>query len=319
MTYQYSVNNSPATGNIAMYIAMTLLVSAGWTVKSSSDGTTYNSTGNQITSGNSGAGGLANSKAWFRIQAPLFNSQTRELIFQTSSSTNASFRIKYSASAGFIGGSPGAIQTPSATDEVIILGAGTDAAPTFSSQFSTDATYHFHMMAGDSSIGYSFYFFANTGGAQPANALNACFIFDVLQIGSYNSLDTDPCIIYTSQSTSSLGTSLTGAATAKGLLNVSYVGHAAAALYSNSTYIFPASVGNKSVQNPFNTKDELFPIVWIRDPFQTPPFGVKGVSSFMLGSSVIHTSFSYQTVNTKRDRIILGYFSFPWNGNQIVQ
>ena len=163
MVFQYSTNNTPVTGGAAIYIALTTLVNAGWTVKSSSDGTTYNSSGNQITSGGTGTGGYGNAKAWFRIQAPAIGGKNRELTIQTPNTATSSARIKYSPSAGFTGGSPSATQTPTASDEVLLCGSalGTDSSPTGTAIFTADGSYRFSMMAGDISIGYGFYWFAS--------------------------------------------------------------------------------------------------------------------------------------------------------------
>ncbi len=60
----------PSTGSAAIFAFKELLVDAGWTVLPSSDGTTYNASGDQITTGSSGAGGMANNSAWFRIESP---------------------------------------------------------------------------------------------------------------------------------------------------------------------------------------------------------------------------------------------------------
>src|ERR1019366_386639 len=195
MSYTYSVANTPATGAAAMYIVLSSLVTAGWLVKSDSDGTTYASSGGQITGGGSGTHGLANADAWFRIQAPIVGSQHREFTFQRIA-TNASWRVKYSASAGFTGGSPAATQTPTATDEVVIVGSGTDASPTGAALFAADSAYRFNMIAGDSSAGYGFYWFANANNQNSATAITSGFLLDIMQSGSYSASDTDPCVIY---------------------------------------------------------------------------------------------------------------------------
>jgi hypothetical protein len=71
MAYTFSVNNSPATGAVAMYTLISTLVTAGWTKVMDSDGTTYSASGVQVTSGNVGTNGLGNSSAWVRLKAPL--------------------------------------------------------------------------------------------------------------------------------------------------------------------------------------------------------------------------------------------------------
>ena len=87
MAYTFSVNNAPLTGATAMYTLISTLMSAGWLKKADSDGTTYSSTGVQVTSGNSGTNGLGNTNAWVRLQAPAVNqgtvvNQTREITIQ---------------------------------------------------------------------------------------------------------------------------------------------------------------------------------------------------------------------------------------------
>lgn len=111
MAYTFSVNNSPATGAIAMYTLISTLISAGWVKKMDSDGTTYSSTGTQVTSGNTGTGGLNNTNAWVRIQSPAVNGKTREFVIQRGT-TSITWKVKYSAYGTFSGGVPSATTTP---------------------------------------------------------------------------------------------------------------------------------------------------------------------------------------------------------------
>ena len=133
---------TPATGAQAMYELKGLLKLAGWSVLSSSDGTTYNAAGDQISNGGAGANGMANNSAWFRIRSPA-GAGAVSFTFQRGT-TNQAWRIKRSRTAGFTGGSPGATQTPSATDEGIMTGGGTDAAPTYVNLQTTDGTYRWN-------------------------------------------------------------------------------------------------------------------------------------------------------------------------------
>ena len=111
---------TPATGAVAMYELKELLKLAGWTVLSSSDGTTYNSGGDQITSGASGANGMANNNAWFRIRSPA-GAGAVSFTFQRGT-TNLAWRIVRSRTAGFTTGSPSATVVPSASDGGTMLG-----------------------------------------------------------------------------------------------------------------------------------------------------------------------------------------------------
>jgi hypothetical protein len=104
------------------------LKSCGWTAPSSGDGTTYNAGADIITHGGAGAGGLGNTNAWFCLRAP--NGAVEITIQRTNS--NSLYRIKLGRAA-FNAGSPSATRTPAtttATDEILVNGGGTDAAPT---------------------------------------------------------------------------------------------------------------------------------------------------------------------------------------------
>ena len=70
MAYTFLTNQTPATAAVAIYNLKTTFKAAGWTVPRSSDGTTYNNSGDQISAGTSGAGGMDNARAWFVIQEP---------------------------------------------------------------------------------------------------------------------------------------------------------------------------------------------------------------------------------------------------------
>lgn len=111
MARLFSVNNSPATCCIAVFDLKTLLKTAGWTVPQSSDGLTYNGSGDQISHGGAGANGMDNASAWFVVQMP---GSSRSFCLQryNSSGYGSYWRVKYSKAAGFTGGTPGVTQTP---------------------------------------------------------------------------------------------------------------------------------------------------------------------------------------------------------------
>src|SRR3990172_4710338 len=123
-------HSSPATGAVAMYDLKELLKAQGWSVVMSGDGlAVYSAVGDVITGGGVGANGMANTRAWFRITDP---AGVKELTIQRGT-LNYTYRIKFSYAAKFTGGAPDPDQTPSATDEVIVEGGGTDAAPSYGS------------------------------------------------------------------------------------------------------------------------------------------------------------------------------------------
>lgn len=113
---------------------------------------------------------------------------------------NTQWRIKYSARAGFTLGTPGPSQTPSATDEQIILGGGTDAAPTYGTFLPSDGSYRAQLCFYDEGPFIPGFYLVTYPLGNPVP--NSAFLMDSLQPGSYPvdsagiSLEQDPVIIY---------------------------------------------------------------------------------------------------------------------------
>lgn len=193
--------STPATGDAAMRALLDAAIAAGWTVPSSSDGSTYNSSGNQITA-DSGAGSFANAGAWARLRQP---GGGREMLFQRGS-TSVLWRVLYSV-AGFVGGSPGATRVPTATDQQFLIGAGTDASPTYATTLSTNGTYRW-LLSFDAASPYDFW----AAGLATAglNCVSMIFLLS-MEAGSYGALDLDPYIALVSASTPMSSTLLTRA------------------------------------------------------------------------------------------------------------
>jgi len=332
MTYQYTVNKTPSNGAEAMFNIKTTLKNAGWTVPRSSDGTTYNSTGDQITGFNSGANGFANTQAWFVIQQPVGG---RQFCIQRGSN-NQLHRVKYSLSAGFTGGTPGATQTPSATDEQILMGAGTDATPSFPvNAFYTDNTYRQHVAA-DNAAPYSFYAITyGTGGFSP----NSIFWMDGLLTGSPSPSDNDQYVIWITHANSNTGTLMNSA-------NPSTVVQQYFSTYNSSAYnqgpicylrqglsgagfvpmpilhyltnngnnlVIPGNAGS----NPHTGGDDLFPAIYLRQPTASivAPTGYKGISGLFQLIGTTRAVGDTITVSTTADHICFGALVFPWNGS----
>src|SRR5438105_8609285 len=291
MALLFTPNLLPATGAEAIFKLKTALKNAGWTVLRSSDGTTYNSSGDQITVAGSGAGGMANNLAWSVIRQPAGTqapfSGTRQLCVQRQSSGNTQWRVKYSYSAGFSGGSPGATQTPSATDEQILYGGGTDASPTFTTLFNSDGLYNLHIAVGNVEP-FGFWSVAYpTGGGNP----NHVFMMDPMQAG-FPSQEDDPYVFFLNQAgpfTGGVSMNLAGYSTGssqgpKGFLKHGLAGEGFVLIpgmfYAQTpslTLVVPDGAGT----NPASGKDDLLPVLYARNNGQTAPIGFKGVSTFM--------------------------------------
>lgn len=313
MAFVFS-KTTPLTGPIAMYEFKTLLKAQGWTVPRSSDGTTYNAAADIIVSGAAGAGGLANANAWFILRDP---AGVAEISVQRM--TNTVWRIKWSRSARFTGGSPGATQTPSAADEYIVFGAGTDAAPSGGSILSTDGLYRWYGAA-DSAAPYGWWFGAWLSAAgTPATA----FVYD--PVVPANNTDSNQYIFYLSGAAG--GGQVFTATTSNGLqsespsptinMTAGYVPNAGsgaatifqAATLNTATIVVPALLGG----NPISGLDEVFPMYWMRRGALATP-GLKGYSTLMKWHGTTRSTGDTLSITTSRDRIVIKDVNLPWDG-----
>lgn len=328
MAYTFSVNNTPTTGAVAMYTLISTLMSAGWLKKMDSDGTTYSSTGAQVTSGNTGTNGLGNNNAWVRLQSPPTNggtvtNQTRELTIQRGT-TDLVWRIKYSASALFTGGSPAATVTSSSTDEVFMIGGGTDASPTFGTLFSANTSYRWHVVAGGSTEFYSFIAWAASIGGANGSAMIG---LDVLASGTYPSSDVDPAVVIVDNasimfnsifSNAGFGVSnVTNPAIARGWMGATSA--AGASLTSNNVNM--TMIGHSFAKtgtimsNPWTFNLDLFPLMW-GSGFSTAK-GIKGFSTLFKYSNYTRNNMITGDIASAnaRDTICIGSVWVPWNGS----
>lgn len=336
MANGYILNQVPAGYGAAMSLIAEMLVSAGWTYKASGDGLSgYSSTGKIFTGTGTGALGWNNNRAWARLQDPAAG---RELVMQHSAA--GGLRIKYSFSAKFTGGSPAATVTPSATDERVFWGAGTDASPTLSAFFPAGVattTVKFHGRANDASP-YGFWWCCNT---TPAGAIGAGFMMDpVTSVPE----DIDPVVFH-------IG--------ATGAYNSAGWGHSAA-VHSVSAYLTPGTTnqgcyghrdaaatafemwfpcgytlgttnahGSAGVngdayvfgrlgvaQNTFNAKYDVLPVLYARAPVASLANpGVKGWSSFARWVGLAR-NHAVDTLDNK-SWVAIGHIWLPWDGTTI--
>lgn len=311
---QFINGNVPATGAAAMWDVINMLIAAGATKAADSDGTTYSSSGTRITGGGSGSNGLGNTSAWVRLQLP----GGRELTIQRGTS-NTVWRVKYSASAHFTGGSPGATQTPSATDEAIRCGGGTDASPTYLSWFSSDASYKLYGGAGGATDGFWFATVLIAGGAQSAG-----MFFDPLS--SSTTSDGDACVIGVSVSGSAFTSAVLGSNSASataggvmgwlkyGLAGSGYVAIPALTMNDGSGAMWPNVAGT----NPHTGNDALELIQYGRKSSLSAPTGPKGISRFVAWNAATRSALETYSVSTTRDRITLSDINVPWNGAVVL-
>lgn len=273
MTWKWQINGtpnsgvilSPATGSIAMFqIKEMLKNSVGFTHQRSSDGTTMSTGADQITSGASGANGFGNTSAYWIGRDP----DGHEVAIQRGT-TDVLYKSKISHSAHFTGGSPSATVMPSATDEQVRTGGGTDASPTFATAFGTNNTYHLHC-GGDDASPYTWWYYCTATAAGNAHQAHGWFLN--MQDGTFDYTDAAPYFFEfastTAPSASNVnGTAIGGTWYKKGLAGEAWVtsnsaGNWAGFLFGSAQPIVPASTATQQLSSdPYSGADVGEPIL----------------------------------------------------------
>lgn len=322
MAYTFNVNQLPATGAIALYSLFAALIAAGWTKVKDSDGTTYSSSGSQVTGGGSGANGFGNSNAWVVLECPTHNGNIRSICFQRGT-TSLVYRIKYSAAARFTGGAPSATQVPSATDEVVLTGTGTDGAPGFTTWFNADNGYRTHVAAGGATENYTFYLINAQTGSFPGNTGGAGIVFDTLQ--NFDVGDVDPTWIYmygtgvfpfgTNWYASQKCTANNGTGAWYGSTGSTANFQFSDAMHDSAGGL-PATGGGASQYGvtPFSAKDLVFPVCTGRPSNLTAPTGIKGWLTMARWASVFRANGDTLSVSTSKDYLWIQGSAIPWAG-----
>lgn len=314
MSYSFA-HQTNSTGAQAIFALMQRLLAQGWTKTRDSDGTTYSSSGTQITHAGSGAGGLFNNLAWFVMKMPGSN---RGICFQRSNTAgaagNQSWRFTYCPTDNFTAGTPSATQIPAppaGNEVVIVIGGGTPAAPTFGTTFLTaDAGYTAHVAAGSAAEGYAWVLFCTNNGTN-ANA-SGIFLDKIVTFQN----DLDPYLV---------GATLTASPSFS-----TFVGNTDGGLGAAKAFIGPtnvaANVKNFALRTAgmdefnigtsgWNSKDMMMPPFWTSS---TGP-GVKGFSTlFKFSSHTGRTQMTTYNVATARDYLYLVVANLPvvvpWDG-----
>ncbi len=117
----FTTTTSAQTGLAGSMLALkAALKASAYTVTRSSDGISFSSSGDIITTAGTGAGGINNSGAWFVVAVAAGSPDTQQYLFYRGGS--GEWAIWQSASAGFTGGSPTGL--PTAADGVETLQSG---------------------------------------------------------------------------------------------------------------------------------------------------------------------------------------------------
>lgn len=317
MSFAFKVNQHYDTNPLAWWDFFTMLLAAGWTKVKDSDGITYSASGTQVTGGGAGAHGYDNAWAWVVLQYP---NSTRQICIQRDNQTSpysaSGSRIKYSY-AGFSGGSPSATRVPSATDELVILGGGTDAAPSVSSLFSGQSKrMKIHMCVGGKDERYAFYVMTIPYGS----GNGGIFFFDPLAIGSYNVADPDPFVISVQAGSNwlySVGQSFMGYM-GEGTPRQYGSNDIANALIMTGMY-FPAIADGVGSLPPHHIsgKDTTIPVGYARRGLNFTGNGFKGFSTLFQWSLVSRSQGYLMDFLGAGDRVYINKILFPWPPGRI--
>lgn len=320
MTLTYYVNSVPASLADTYFQLKEQLKLVGWTVTKSGDGTSYNSTGDNITT----AAVMNNTNSWYVITQPVLDGYQKHICVQ-SGATKYSLRIKLSWT-GFSGGSPTGSVTPTATDQAVIWGSGTDASPSFTNLIDTTFTnIRNQIIVGDASDNYFVCWMTTKATGGQANA-----IFMIDKVTDTHALDIDPFVYSIYGSSASPTTDLNNNSSNKWSASTNPMTYAWARKgFSNEVFsrcfvnffnLGTASnyqLAGLSGANPYDGFDYHLPMMFFCD--NTVITGTnQGPLTFYKGQSVhcrlaTTSRATLDTANT-RTRVYFGPIVLPWNG-----
>lgn len=319
MTIATGANLTPASSAEYLFNLYQTLLAAGFIRKGSSDATSFDNTG--VADNWSTIAKVNHAGAWVRLTDP---ANGAEYTLQFNGTTG--IRRKYSAAAKFTGGSPGATQTPSATDEGIATGGGTDAAPTYGTVFpgvvghqqiyvdGTNAPYPFY------SIGYP-----NAGGAPNHQIVSDAV--DNKEPGDSDALvhldlSTNACVAVDGAGNTTALSDLTfgpkgwlylDVPASKGFVCCPMVVMCAGNGGSPPAGLIPGNALLALATSPRTGKDPTLPITYMRDNTETPPTGYKGTSRLFRWVCVVRATPQGGTATVAGDREIAGQLACIWD------
>lgn len=298
------------------YYMKETLKSAGWTVRCSGDGlSAYGSSSDIITHAGSGANGISNNLAWYVIYKTCsYTGQRREFCVQMMAASHTTHRLSDSASAGFVTGSPSATRIPDASDEIIIFGGGTSAAPTGTAWLDGSTARTHHYIADNNSVGWYMHGSYTTGDTLPISG------FVGLDPIYTHAADGDKYIYLRLQGGTTMGTRV-------GAVNITYgiQGRGGAGAFTgsmrNPTATASGLAAQGSVTDPVVNKHALYNYIIGRIASDSATTGsFKGVSRFSLqsaynipGGNAINRPITLN-VESSKDYISLAGLVFPWDG-----
>jgi hypothetical protein len=285
----------------------------GWTITLSSNGSTYGAA-DYITSKSV----LTVNNSWFVLQDP---AGERELMFQHTSG-GYYYIIRYSASAGFTGGT--ATVAPTATDQQIILANSSGTGGTSFLPYVTTNTVVTQFGADDSD-GYSFFMAPYTLEHEAVGSIGGLYM-DLMASGSYSVVnDLDPVVFCVGYFTSAI----------IGSISATYSASRCVSWFNKGTgsEVFTVCPGGKyrnlginvcsgnMSQNFDSKKTFLLPIPYMKlnyfkgigKNFKWNPF-----SSFGTSFDSCTSGSRFYTKTLDNDKLLIGDVVFPWDGTNVL-
>ncbi len=325
MSFTFSVNQFIDSTSVtaqasSLFSWKEALKTSGWTVISSSNGTSSSGGDILLTSAS-----LNNSWVWFTITAP--NSRSLGVQVYTGSILKANpgsdvftnvTKIKYSPSQQFSTFTGSATIMPSSIDEFYLIGNSLNNLSTGSFlPFWPDAKGYAQIVTGDSNSQYTFAFWATK---TLANNLQSAFVFDLMQLGTCDSQDS---IVFYIDSNKIVESS------AAGILKTNFQNNSSPytlnppITYFNNQFVnirphAPQNFWLTMDINPVTGKDLLIPVMWSRHNYTTVPYFVKGISSIIQIPGASRNYGDLLSINSTGDYIYVGYVVFPWNNTTIL-
>lgn len=314
-----NTNQVPLNGETSLFMLKSLLKTAGWTVSACGTGTA-GTPASGTTDLLSSSAIMTNARSWFCVRIP---SGSRGFTFQHDATSNAtvSWRIKYSPGGFATTGTQVNNTTPgpvTGSEEIILLGGGTDASPTFAALWTTvNAVYRTNMLA-ENEAPYPWWFGNWSLGGGQAVAQTA-MVFDSLLSGSYDLTDQDPYMIYFRQASN---TPFTAAGVSSITIGpVAYFRRGlTGATGSNITGLRYLDAANNITvpsglpTNPLTNSDEIFPIPYARASANGAFGGWKGFGNLMKWTGQNRNCGDTLSINSARDHIVIANCALSWSG-----
>lgn len=310
------------------YGLLDLLVSQGgsWKGSGSGSGGAYSATGSVFTQSvpwDAGTNGFGNSGAWGRVQLA---DGTREVTVQHSAHASiVQIRIKASLASRFTSGSPSATVTPSAADETLVCGSGTDGSPTYYAVSSGDVRTGTLIAWADKASPYGFWL----SSLDPLSGYPQLLIYRDPCV-STSASDPDPYVWSVSNSTvtqgyagsakqlSSAPAEFSGIAVTQARMSTSfvYVEPQTPAYLSSDGATWNCAVASLGVSHPGRFVPG-FPCYYSRNTYDAAPKGPKGIGTLFTWKLTAVSSNQSASRVSANDSMVLGDCLFVWNGTRV--